>query len=198
MYKKSLSQLLATALLIGSFSSCVCTDTKKMGANASKNNEEIADAGKIEANMSKKAVAHIKAFQGNHIHGTILFTQEDEGVRIVANIEGLTPGKHGFHIHEFGDCKDSESVGDHYNPSKKKHGGPDSAERHVGDLGNLVADKGGRATYNRVDKVIKLQGEQSIIGHSVVIHSHEDDFVTQPTGASGAKIACGVIEAEQI
>lgn len=190
------SQLLAATLVV---SSCVCTDSKKHSANNNKRNNEIADAGVIHVNQSKKAVATIKAFKGNEIHGTVAFTQMADGVKIVANIEGLKPGKHGFHIHEFGECKgDGESAGGHFNPTKHRHGGPDSIERHVGDLGNLEADSKGHAHYERIDKVIKLDGENSVIGHSIIIHADEDDLKTQPTGASGAKIACGLIEAETV
>jgi Cu-Zn family superoxide dismutase len=113
----------------------------------------------------------------------------------VADVDGLSPGKHGFHVHEFGDCSgDGSATGSHFNPTNSKHGGPDSRERHVGDLGNLVADETGYAHYERVDKIISLEGENSILGRSIVIHADPDDYTTQPTGASGTKIACGVIE----
>ncbi|MBA2367568.1 MAG: superoxide dismutase family protein [Candidatus Protochlamydia sp.] len=189
------SQLLAVSI---SMSGCVCTDSKKHSAKNKNRNNEIADAGIITANRSKKATATIRAFKGNEIHGTVTFTQMADGVKIVADIEGLKPGKHGFHVHEFGECKgDGESAGGHFNPTKHKHGGPDSEERHVGDLGNLDADSNGRAHYERIDKMIQLEGENSVIGHSIIIHADEDDLITQPTGASGAKIACGLIEAEK-
>lgn len=143
-----------------------------------------------------KANAVVNPTEGNKTWGNITFTETDEGVQIVANVQGLPPGgKHGFHIHEFGDCSssDASSAGAHYNPTKHKHGGPEDADRHEGDLGNLEADSQGHATYERLDKVITLNGPNSILGKSVVIHADEDDFKTQPTGNSGKRIACGLI-----
>ena len=119
-------------------------------------------------------------------------------MRVVADIEGLTPGDHGFHVHEFGDCSapDGTSAGAHFNPTKKPHGAPDNAERHVGDLGNITADESGKAHYDRIDTVIELNGENTIVGRSVIVHAKADDFVSQPAGNAGSRIACGVIEAE--
>ncbi len=143
-----------------------------------------------------KAVAVLKATEGNKVEGTVTFTKVDGGVLIVADVINLKPGKHGFHVHEHGDCSahDASSAGGHFNPTNSKHGGPDSPERHVGDLGNLVADANGKAHYERVDKLITLEGPDSVVGRSVVVHVGEDDFTTQPTGNSGARIACGAIE----
>ena len=112
-----------------------------------------------------------------------------------ADVVGLSPGKHGFHMHEFGDCSspDGTSAGGHYNPLSESHGGPEADHRHVGDLGNLVADKDGKAHYDRIDSHLKLTGPHSIIGLGVIVHAGEDDFASQPTGAAGGRVACGVI-----
>ena len=133
--------------------------------------------------------------QGNRTKGTVTFTQEEGAVRIVVNVEGLTPGEHGLHIHEFGDCSapDGSSAGGHFNPTHSKHGAPTDQERHVGDLGNITADSKGKVYEEKIDKVIKLNGDSSIIGRSVIIHSAPDDFVTQPTGNAGGRVSCGVI-----
>lgn len=146
-----------------------------------------------------KAKAVVHATKGNHVSGTVLFTQEKDGLRIVADIDGLTPGKHGFHVHEKGDCSahDASSAGGHFNPTKKLHGGPDSFERHVGDFGNLEADSNGHAHYDRVDKVASLNGPDSIVGKSIIVHAKEDDLRTQPTGDAGARVGCGLIEASR-
>ena len=157
-----------------------------------------AESAVAEAKNVKSAKSVLHATKGNNVSGTVTFTAVEGGVHIVADLEGLTPGDHGFHIHEFGDCSaaDGSSAGGHYNPTKKKHGGPDSPERHVGDFGNITADAEGKAHYDRVDHVIELNGVYSIVGHSVVIHAKADDLVSQPTGDSGARVACGEIEAE--
>lgn len=145
---------------------------------------------------SVKASCILHPTQGNKVEGVVTFTKVEDGVKIVAEVSNLTPGSHGFHIHEFGDCSapDGSSAGGHFNPKKTQHGAPDAHERHAGDLGNLVADKQGNAHYERIDKVIELEGTDTIIGRSVVVHASEDDFKTQPTGNAGGRVACGVIE----
>lgn len=137
--------------------------------------------------------------QGNTAAGTMTFKQKGEQVAIDAEISGLTPGQHGFHIHEKGDCSapDGTSAGGHFNPTKQPHGDPNGAAHHVGDLPMLMADANGHASLHIESKAIALQGEQSVIGKAVIIHQKMDDYATQPTGNSGARVACGVISASQ-
>jgi Cu-Zn family superoxide dismutase len=73
------------------------------------------------------------------------------------------------------------------------HGGPTAEKHHAGDLGNIEADKNGHARLEVTDHMLSLEGPKSIIGRSVVVHAQADDFKTQPTGGSGARVACGVI-----
>ncbi|KAI0982276.1 hypothetical protein GJ496_009172 [Pomphorhynchus laevis] len=120
--------------------------------------------------------------------------------KLTGEVKGLTPGKHGFHVHEFGDLSDGcTSAGAHYNPFQTKHGGPCSEERHVGDLGNLLADNNGVAKVDITDNIITLHGELSVIGRSLVVHAKEDDLglgnspESPTTGNSGARVCCGVI-----
>ncbi len=127
--------------------------------------------------------------------GTVTFTKTDGGMQVVADITGLTPGQHGFHIHEFGDCSapDATSAGGHFNPSKNPHAGHDDAKRHEGDLGNIEADSSGKAHLELTDKIMTMSGEMSIIGRGVIVHEKVDDLKTQPTGNAGGRVACGVI-----
>ena len=154
----------------------------------------MAVAG-VRADSVTKAVATLSPTKGTDVSGVVTFTKVDGGVKIVADVTGLTPGQHGFHIHEFGDCSapDAASAGGHFNPTHMQHGGPDSEMRHAGDFGNLDADASGRAHYERVDKVISLDGPGSIIGHAVIVHANADDLKSQPSGNAGARVACGVI-----
>lgn len=143
-----------------------------------------------------KAVAVLHPTAGNKVTGTVTFTEEADGVKVRAEISGLTPGNHGFHVHEFGDCSaaDATSAGAHFNPTNQPHAGPDSPERHVGDMGNIQADASGKATLEYVDHQISLTNDQrSGIGRSVVVHAKPDDLKSQPAGDSGARVACGVI-----
>ncbi|CAN5274972.1 N/A [soil metagenome] len=144
----------------------------------------------------QKAVAVLNPTQGNKASGTVTFTKAGDGLRVVAEISGLKPNtKHGFHVHEFGDCSDpkAESAGGHFNPGGHDHGAPDASERHVGDLGNLEADGSGKARLDWTDKMMTLSGKNSVIGYAVIVHEKADDLKTQPTGDAGARIACGVV-----
>ncbi|MBM3831816.1 MAG: superoxide dismutase family protein [Verrucomicrobia bacterium] len=144
----------------------------------------------------KQVVAVLHPTAGNKCKGEIRFTQDGDSVKVVAIVEGLTPGqKHAIHIHEFGDCTaaDATSAGGHYNPEKHAHGLPTTEQRHAGDLGNLQADNGGKAKYELTIKNVTVAGAKNpIIGRSVIVHAKVDDG-GQPVGNAGARIACGVI-----
>jgi Cu-Zn family superoxide dismutase len=142
-----------------------------------------------------EAIVVLMPTEGNDVAGTVTFTEVEGGVQVTADVTGLAPGDHGFHVHQLGDCSapDGTSAGGHFNPMGMEHGGPDADVRHVGDLGNITADESGHATYSRVDPMLSLSGETSIIGRAVIIHAGTDDLTSQPTGAAGARLACGVI-----
>jgi Cu-Zn family superoxide dismutase len=149
----------------------------------------------VSAQEVKKAIAVLHPASGSQVMGTVTFTKTDGGIQVVADITGLTPGQHGFHIHEFGDCSapDATSAGGHFNPSKNPHAGHDDAKRHEGDLGNIEADSSGKAHLELTDKMMTMSGEKSIIGRGVIVHEKADDLKTQPTGNAGGRVACGVI-----
>ena len=142
-----------------------------------------------------KAEAIVEPKSDSEVTGRVVFTEVEGGVHIYAEIMGLTEGKHGFHIHEHGDCSahDASSAGGHFDPTKAKHGGPMDPDRHVGDMGNLVANGDGIAIYERIDELMELNGPNSLVDKSVVIHRDEDDLTSQPSGNSGPRIACGEI-----
>jgi len=143
-----------------------------------------------------KATCKLESKSGSQVTGMLTFTKSGDDIQIVGDITGLKPGKHGFHLHEKGDCSaaDAASAGAHFNPGQHKHGGPTTTERHEGDLGNIEADASGKAHIDWKGKM-SLSGADSIIGKSVVVHEKEDDLKTDPSGNSGTRIACGVIEA---
>lgn len=141
------------------------------------------------------AVAVLEPTEGNTVRGVLRFVQTPNGVRITGLISNLTPGEHGFHVHEFGDLtsRDGSAAGGHFNPENRSHGGPESDHRHVGDLGNITADKEGNAVVNVLDPALALSGSRSIIGRSIVVHAQPDDLSSQPSGNAGARVAVGVI-----
>lgn len=143
-----------------------------------------------------EAVADLAPTAGNNAKGTVTFTQKDDTVLVVARVSGLTPGNHGFHIHEKGDCSapDAMSAGGHFNPMGKPHAHPSSPDRHTGDMPMLVADSSGNATLTAELTLMRIgSGPNDILGKGVIVHKDPDDFTTQPTGNSGARVACGVI-----
>jgi Cu-Zn family superoxide dismutase len=144
----------------------------------------------------KNAIAVIHGFGDHPVKGVIHFTTNEDGtVDIRGEVSGLKPGKHGFHIHEFGDCSsgDAKCAGGHFNPGKKKHGGPSDEDRHVGDLGNITANGRGVAEINMKDRLIALSGPFSIVGRAVIIHAKADDLRSQPSGDAGDRVAGGVV-----
>lgn len=169
-------------------------------APQSETGEEMAGEMAEPGPTVTRAVAVLQPTQGYEARGIVTFTTVGAGIEVVAQIEGLAAGRHGFHIHQLGDCTapDGTSAGGHFNPDGTPHGAPGDAERHVGDLGNAEADEAGMAQYQRTDNVIALSGAHSIIGRAVIVHAGEDDLVTQPTGNAGPRIACGVIGIAQV
>jgi Cu-Zn family superoxide dismutase len=139
----------------------------------------------------------VAQFKGASIEKLSVTTTEKLGVRVRVEIDGLVPGKHGFHVHEWGDCSaaDGASAGGHYNPHGTAHGDIWSDARHPGDFGNLVADEKGHATLDACCFDFTLgPGPTNILGRSVIVHGGVDDLITQPSGNSGPRIACGLIE----
>lgn len=193
--------LLGTALLVGTYACGSAGQRQSQEEEMSSSGEGMEASEDAMEPMDEsmppitKATAVLHPTEGSQVTGTVTFTQTAAGIRVVGNVEGLTAGQHGFHVHEYGDCSapDGTSAGGHFNPDGKDHGAPTDMDRHVGDLGNIMADESGIGTYDRTDTVIAFSGSHSIIGRGVIVHAGEDDFTTQPTGGAGARAACGVI-----
>ena len=146
----------------------------------------------------RMAVASLTPTQGNDVRGLVMFHQMDGQLMVHAKISGLKAlGEHGFHVHETGSCAstDGTSAGGHFNPDAKPHG-PQHAAHHAGDLPALKADANGVADQKfMLTGPTVTAGPASVVGRAVVVHALPDDYATQPTGNSGARIACGVIAA---
>lgn len=162
------------------------------GCTQQQNKQE--DTNQKETDFTR-AVAVIHPTEGNDISGTVSFTQDSAGIAIEANVSGLEPmSKHGFHIHQYGDCTadDGTSAGGHYAPDGNEHGEP-GPYTHAGDLGNLVANEDGEGNLILNSQDITLNGPKSIIGRGIIVHANADDLESQPSGAAGPRIGCGVI-----
>ncbi|XP_043471981.1 superoxide dismutase [Cu-Zn] 5-like [Leptopilina heterotoma] len=132
--------------------------------------------------------------------GILNLEQLPNGVRITGTIKGLSPGLHGFHVHEKGDLtKGCSSAGAHFNPYQVHHGAPNDPLRHVGDLGNIQVGEDGTAQVDGTDHYLTLMGARGAIGRAIVIHEKEDDLGrgrtedSLKTGSAGARLACGIV-----
>ncbi|TFW09721.1 superoxide dismutase family protein [Oxalobacteraceae bacterium OM1] len=145
------------------------------------------------------AVASMNPTQGNTATGTVSFVQRGGQVLVDVHMSGLTPGPHGIHIHEKGDCSapDAASAGGHFNPDGAAHGAPGHGAHHAGDFGNLTADASGKAELEIAvptpQFTLVADAPNSIVGKALVVHADPDDLKTQPSGNSGKRVACGII-----
>ncbi|MFP6737308.1 MAG: superoxide dismutase family protein [Planctomycetota bacterium] len=164
----------------------------KQGESHKKHGSQWKGAGQV--------VAVMQPTEGNKAGGTVVFTQTKDGVKVEANITGLSPdSEHAIHVHQFGDIRlgNGKGTGGHYNPEGHDHGLPATARRHAGDLGNLKADANGTASYTILAKNISVAGlNNPVVGRGVIIHAKVDDG-GQPTGNAGARISQGVIGVAQ-
>ena len=186
------------AVLAASFVMTACSTTN----NAAPSSSAAVDGAAASSAPGKgvQSIARLEATKGSSVTGTVqFFPLADGGVRIQGRVEGLAPNsEHGFHIHEKGDCSsgDGLSAGGHFNPTQQPHGKSDTSHpHHLGDLPSLDANAQGVATFDFVRKDIALdRGSNGILGRGLIVHNDPDDYTTQPTGNSGARLACAVIE----
>jgi len=147
---------------------------------------------------SPQATAELKNARGEAI-GTASLWEDATGVRLAVRVRGISPGKHGLHIHAAGKCDPSDftTAGGHFNPGGKKHGLMSPAGPHAGDLPNLEVGADGTGRLEYLTKLVTLAaGPTSLFdadGRALVVHANPDDDTTDPTGNSGGRIACGVI-----
>lgn len=169
--------------------------------SCSKGAEQPAGAsssGSETSSQPRSASATLEAAPGVTLSGKAEFTSGPEGVRARVKVQDATPGKHGIHVHQKGDCSDipGKSMGEHFAPDVKEHGLLDSPMRHLGDLGNIeVAADGTGAVDVLVPNATLDNGTHSYVGKALVIHEKED-VGTGPSGESGTPIACAVIRAD--
>ncbi|MCD1295882.1 superoxide dismutase [Methanocella sp. CWC-04] len=149
----------------------------------------------------RQASAVLKDTNGKEV-GLARFTEDESGlVRVEVNVEGLSPGLHGIHIHEVGSCSPTfAAAGGHYNPLGKKHGLSNPEGPHAGDLPNMGVNKDGKGYLNTTTDLATLSPGPTTLfdqdGSAIVIHSGPDDQISDPSGNSGDRVVCGVIKAE--
>ena len=153
-----------------------------------------------EEMVQREAVAEIRATtaSGSDVAGEAVFMQDGDDIMLIVDVWNASPGLHAVHIHEVGDCSadDGTSAGGHWNPTGADHGRWGGESFHLGDLGNIPVGSDGTGYIERTTDLWDMGtgSGRDIVGKSIIVHAGEDDFVSQPSGAAGGRIGCGVIE----
>jgi len=147
---------------------------------------------------AQAARANLASASGSLVSGQVTLAAMTDGVHLTGTVGGLAPNStHGIHVHEKGDCSaaDASSAGGHFNPAGSAHGRAGTPTHHAGDMDNITADASGVANVNIHLAGVTLGGgaANDIAGRALVVHAAPDDYMTQPSGNSGARVACGVI-----
>jgi Cu-Zn family superoxide dismutase len=209
--KKIFIGVLTLGLLLGTASCKENSETETPDAEMEASDEHSHDDGEMHSHeddaeghdheaMNKTVVIAMGSKNGSDVSGTITLKQSGNLVMMSAELSGLSQeGVHAIHIHENGDCSsdDGKSAGGHWNPTEEAHGKWGDHAHHSGDIGNLETNADGNATltFNTNKWCLGCDDEsKNVIGKSFIVHASADDFKSQPSGAAGARIACGVIE----
>jgi len=194
-----MSKLSLSLLVLVLFASVMACGPKAESPAPEISSEPVAEVVEV-VEEALVAIAVLTPRADTEVAGTVTFTQTGEGVVVVANISGVAPGLHGIHLHENGDCGtgDFTSTGGHFNPTGDPHGGPDDAIRHAGDFGNISIGADGSGHLELLTEMLTVEpdAETTVIGRAVILHEGEDDLESQPTGAAGARLACGTVVME--
>lgn len=200
MRRRPLSLLGSTLSILLLCAPSSCQPSQAAGEEAPPFTSTAGDAEQRDAtaapNDEDAITVEVNPLPGQHARGTITLSPVENGVAISGVIHGLRPSsRHGLHVHEHGDCSHPEgkSAGEHYAPEGNPHG-PPSPHSHAGDLGNITADNNGTAAFSIIVPGDYLAAEgPSFRGRSIIVHERADDLHSQPSGASGARIGCGII-----
>lgn len=178
-----------------------CKDNKKQNDAENANQTEMnSDMEADKKDETKEITVNLESKSGSDLSGTVTFTEENGEVKMDAEINGLAEGKHAIHIHQKADCSadDGKSAGGHWNPTNEKHGKWGDAEGyHKGDIGNFEVNAEGKGTISMTTDEWCIgcdDDNKNIVGKAVIIHDGVDDFTSQPSGAAGTRVGCGVIE----
>jgi len=175
------------------------SDSDAMGqSDSSSSSDAMNQSGNqtsSDEDMPKAAVAVLTPTEGNEPRATIRFTPQDGGLAYTTEATGLNAGKHGYHIHVYGDCSapDGKSAGTHFNLKGSSKNPPEDIDRITGNLGVLEAGEDGNAEGEGTLENASLTGAKSIIGRAIIIHQKGNDESKPPIGAAGPRQACGVI-----
>ena len=154
--------------------------------------------GVMPTPTAKQAIATIAPASDSSVTGMAIFTQNGDQITLTIEIQNASPGLHGVHIHENGDCSspDGKSAGGHWNPTGVAHGKWGEGEFHLGDIGNITVGEDGTGSIELTTDLweIGTGSDVDVVGKGIIVHADADDFTSQPSGNAGARIGCGVIE----
>ena len=154
-------------------------------------------AGVLSTTPAKQANAMIASSSDSGVTGVAVFTQNGDQITLTVEIQGATPGLHAVHIHANGNCSspDGTSAGGHWNPTGVAHGTWGEGEFHLGDIGNITVGEDGMGSITLTTDLweIGTGSDVDVVGRGIIVHAGADDFTSQPSGAAGARIGCGVI-----
>ena len=194
-----------------SLSLVFCASLFIIGCKNDKKENDTENAAETEMNSemdnsmekeeeTKEITVSLEPKSGSELSGEVTFTQEDGEVTMEATITGLAEGQHAIHIHQKADCsaEDGTSAGGHWNPTNERHGKWGDAEGyHKGDIGNFEVDANGEGTVSMTtdEWCIGCDDEnKNIVGKAIIVHDGVDDYTSQPSGAAGTRVGCGVIK----
>lgn len=195
MKRISLSLIICSSLLF-----FACKNENKEKEVDEQSETEMTSEKETSKKEVKKVKVDLQAVSNSKLSGNVVFTEENGEVSMTAIISGLSEGSHAIHLHEKGDCSaaDGSSAGGHWNPTNEKHGKWGSSDGyHKGDIGNFEVDANGNGTVNMsTDEWCIGCGDEkkNILGKAVIVHDGVDDYTSQPSGAAGTRVGCGVIK----
>jgi Cu-Zn family superoxide dismutase len=197
MRKRSVQWSVALALACGVMvSGCKKNESTESGAEPSAAATTAMASEPTPAPSLTTQVAGAQLSGPGGVSGVVTFTQAEGGVHVVARVEHVKAGQHGFHLHAAGVCDAPgfKGAGDHFNPTHAPHGAPDAATHHAGDFGNIEVGADGTGNLDLTSSMLSVDdGPNGVLGKAVVLHAGTDDLKSQPAGSSGDRIACGVV-----
>jgi Cu-Zn family superoxide dismutase len=192
--------LIAITVLAGSVVLISCGDSARRDAGgAAGDTAATSTADTAAAASGQKVTASMRDASGKDLGTLSLSVEGSRGIMTAGRLSGLPPGEHGIHLHTAGKCEGPKftSAGDHWNPTNRQHGTKNPQGPHSGDMPNITVGQDSSSSVEVTSAGGTVRGDNALLdsdGAAVVVHAKPDDYRTQPSGNSGDRIACGVVQ----